>query len=328
MARVFIDGFEAGDLKLWDAVVGTITLSTGILGMDGYALRNTSYDSFACIGKNLDAKDEYFVAFRYNPIDISNSQQLIVFYNSSTKIGSIRRNRNTLCLSAYDNTDTLLVSGTTPILANNTCLIEVRFKPNTSDGIIQIKINSIMDIDFTGNTGSALNINKFYIGNPDIAEAYTYAYFDNVIVDNATWPGNTKIQAIVPTGAGNSTQWTPSEGANYQCVDEKPASEVDFISTNTIDVLDQFTAGDLAGSIESIKCVQVQALAKAEGAPTPTGLQLSVRTGDTDYLGDTQLVPNTTSKQLCQIWEDNPNTSAPWEVSEVNAMEIGVKAVA
>jgi hypothetical protein len=148
-----------------------------------------------------------------------------------------------------------------------------------------------------------------------------------VVIDNAAWPGNTKIQAIVPAAAGNSTQWAPSAGANYQCVDEKPPSEADFLSTNTTGHLDQFVAGDLTGSIENVKCVQVQALAKAEGVPTPTNLQLSVRTGGSDFLSGDKAIP-VASGQLYEIWEANPDTVAPWEISEVNAMQIGVKAVA
>ena len=147
------------------------------------------------------------------------------------------------------------------------------------------------------------------------------------MIDNAAWPGNTKIQAIKPAGAGNSTQWTPSAGDNYACVDEVPPSESDFVSTNTIGHLDLYAAGDLVGTIGSVKCVQLQALAKAEGSPSPHNLQLAVRTNGADYFSGDKAVPSS-STQLSNLWEANPATAAPWQEAEVNAMEIGMKAVA
>jgi hypothetical protein len=75
------------------------------------------------------------------------------------------------------------------------------------------------------------------------------------------------------------------------------------------------------------KCVQLQALAKAEGSPSPHNLQLAVRTNGADYFSGDKAVPSS-STQLSSLWEANPATSAPWQEAEVNAMEIGVKAVA
>jgi len=68
-------------------------------------------------------------------------------------------------------------------------------------------------------------------------------------------------------------------------------------------------------------------LAKAEGSPSPHNLQLAVRTIGADYFSGDKAVPSS-STQLSSLWEANPATSAPWQEAEVNAMEIGVKAVA
>jgi hypothetical protein len=326
MARVFIDGFEAGDVKLWDIAFGTPVPATTITGMDGtYCVQMTAMAQ-QYLSKNLTAATEYYIAFRYKPNAVTSGQRLFVFYNNATKLGSMRRNSTTLVLEAYSSSDGLLASSTAQINNSTTYLIEVRFKPNTSGGIWQVKINGALDIDFSGNTGNASNINKLCIGSAD-SNPGTYAYFDNVIVDNAVWVGNTRIQAIVPTGAGNSTQWTPSAGNNYACVDEVPPSESDFITTNTVDYLDTYATANLSGSIGSIKCVQVQALAKYEGAPTPTNLELAVRSNGENYFSADKEVL-TTSTQLSAIWETDPDTEAAWTESGVNAMEIGIKAVA
>jgi hypothetical protein len=121
--------------------------------------------------------------------------------------------------------------------------------------------------------------------------------------------------------------WSPSTGDNYACVEEVPASETDYVKVNAIGNIDTYAAGNLVGTVGSVKCVQVQALAISEGAPTPTRLQLVARSGAVDYFSADILVP-ATSATLANIWETDPATAAAWTEGGVNAMEIGVKAVA
>jgi len=149
--------------------------------------------------------------------------------------------------------------------------------------------------------------------------------FDNVVIDNTSWPGKTNIQAIRPTGAGNSTQWTPSAGNNWDCVDEVPASDADNVVTNANDQVDFYAAGNLVGAIDSVVCVQVQARAVKEGAPTPQNLALGVRTGGADYFSSDKAVP-TAAKSLFNLWAQNPNTAALWTKTDVDGAEIGIKS--
>jgi len=51
---------------------------------------------------------------------------------------------------------------------------------------------------------------------------------DNLIVDNAGWIGQTRIQGLAVSGAGTTTQFDPSTGSNYECVNEVPYSDTDY----------------------------------------------------------------------------------------------------
>jgi hypothetical protein len=110
-------------------------------------------------------------------------------------------------------------------------------------------------------------------------------------------------------------------------VEEVPASDANFVSTNVADEVDLYAAGDLSGPIYAVKCVQAQARCLKEGAPTPQNLQLACRTGGTDYFGANNAVP-TTAASVFKIWETNPNTAAAWTPQEVNGLEIGIKSTA
>jgi len=327
MARVFIDGFEAGDLKLWDLVVGAY-LSSGVSGMDGtYCLNCDAFGNYYA-HKYLPAAPEYYLAFRYRGSSAQYASSMCYFFNGTTQLARLRRNPSSGLLEIRRGTSygTLLATGAIAVNVGTPVLIEVHYKPHNTEGVFQVKVGGILDIDFTGDTtDGADTIDGIRVGGD--SGYYSSCWFDNVVVDDAAWPGNTKIQAIKPAGVGNSTQWTPSAGNNYACVDEVPPSESDFIVTNTLDHLDLYAAGDLVGTIGSVKCLQLQALAKAEGSPTPHNLQLAVRTNGADYFSGDRAVPSS-STQLSSLWEANPATAAPWQEVEVNAMEIGVKAVA
>jgi len=327
MARVFIDGFESGGLDLWDTIGGEAAVNSSLSGRDGNYCLNCygSASAYKYLMKAIPSKSELYVAFLFNP---GNSGRIFSFYNSGTKLGYISLSSISVGnIQAYKGPSTLLATGTAMITGSTWYLIEIHYIPATSGGVFQVKVNGISDISYSGNTTpGATTIDGIMVGCDD--SYWPPGYYDNVIVDDAAWIGNTKIQAIKPTSAGNSTQWGPSSGSNWDCVNEMPANDNDYVSTNSNDFLDLYTFSDLTGSIEEIKCVQVQARTVKNGAPTPQNLQLAVRSGGTNYFSSSNVVPYVNPKSLFNIWQLNPNTSAAWTVSEVNAAEFGMNAVA
>jgi hypothetical protein len=319
MARVFIDGFESKSLDLWDSYSGGWTFVTSN-PIDGayHIVGNMSYAI-----KNLPAAlSEVWVGFRFKA-DSLTIGTLFEFRNGSTVVGTIKEN-NTV-FQVLRGTSTVLATGTTMISLYQPVLVEARFKPADSGGVFQLKVNGVLDIDFSGDTTDGpTTIDNIRIYCP----TNNGSHFDNIVIDDAEFPGNTKIQALRPNGAGNSTQWTPSAGNNWDCVDEVPASDSDYVATNTLDAVDLYSASDLPAEAYSVKCVQVQARAYKEGnALNVQNLQLACRTHDTNYFSSNKAL-TTSAKSHANIWQANPNTAEPWTISEVNAMEIGVKAVA
>ena len=328
MARIFIDGFESGEHDLWDTESNATVISSAGLDMDGdYCLDVNAIGEF--IQKIITATGEMYFAFLYRPTTNASHLNVASFPNGSTDMIQILRHNVTNYLQAHRGT-TLLEIGSIAISVNTTYLIEVYVKISDTVGKVYTKVNGIEDITFDGDTkvGADTQFNRVNLGYWNTANgAKGYAYFDNFIMDDADWIGNTNIQAVVPTGAGTTTAWTPSAGDNYTCVDELPPSDVDYVSTNTVDLTDTYATGDLVGTIDTVKCVQVQSRCLYDGSPTPTNLKLVVRSGGADYLSGDNLVP-VAAKSFAYLWELNPADAAAWEEADVNAMEIGVKSAA
>jgi hypothetical protein len=275
--------------------------------------------------KNITADDEMYFAFLWRNTNYSALKGIISLWHDSTLLGHIISDDGQFRF--YTGVANLLAMGSFDSLADTTYLIELYYKLADSGGRCVLKVNGVTDINYTGDTKPDANtqFNKIRLG--DYGYNYIYAYFDNLILDDAAWIGNTKIQKILPTGAGTTTGWTPSAGNNWDCVDERPASDVDYVSINANDAVDTYAAGNMAGTVIFVKCVQVQSRTESDGAPTPTNLKLAVRSGGTDYFSGDKSVP-ADPKGLYNLWETNPADSAAWEEADVNAVEIGIKSAA
>jgi len=332
MARIFIEGFESGGLENWDLKSGGATVETPPTGMSGSYAVDLANELQAYLRKDLGTTYTamYFALKVY--FTSSTGGGIITLYDAAgTQIFTLMRNASSSLLEVRRGsyTGTLLATGTTTITNATTFLIELYYVPLNSGGTVQVKVNlGSAEINYSGDTTNGNeSFRHVLLGQPS-GGGYAYNYIDDFVMDDAGWIGNTRIQGLVPTGAGTTTQWDPSAGSNYACVDERPASDSDYVSTNVTDEIDTYATGNMTGAIDSIKCVQIQARCGKDGVPTPTQLQLAVRSGGTNYFSASKAVPSVFGVPVWAIWEDNPADSADWEEADVNGMEIGIKAVA
>jgi hypothetical protein len=204
-------------------------------------------------------------------------------------------------------------------------LVEVYYKISDTVGTITVKLDGVEVMDFDGDTNysGTARFDAVYFGQTD--DGYVSGYVDDVVFDDSTWPGDTRIQAIKATGDVTTTEWTPSTGANWNCIDETPASSSDYVTVNANDKIDLYTLANLVGNISSVVCVQVQASAKYEGSPTPTKLALVARSGGTNYTSS-DITMTTALTEYVNLWTQNPDGPAAWDETNVNALAIGIKS--
>jgi hypothetical protein len=273
---------------------------------------------------------ELYFAFKvYGAGDGVDNNLLTLKDSASTIIATVSRNDTTgfLELRTGNYGGSLLDTGTVSIANGTTHLIEVRHKPLNSGGVFTLKIDGIEDATYTGDTTAGLENIQCFILSSITGNCNFNGYFDDVVVDDADWVGNTYIQKGQVSGAGTTAQFTPSAGANNQCIDEIPAVNTDYNSSNTSGHIDTFAISPLTGTIAAIKAVQLEAVISYEGTPTPTHIQLGCRSGGTDYFS-TDKSPALSFGRVSKILELNPDGDTAWLEATVNAMEIGYKATA
>jgi hypothetical protein len=224
---------------------------------------------------------------------------------------------------------TAIGSTITSFYSNAWFLIEIHIILHASSGLIHVRVNGIDDLIYTGNTIAAgySTTTNFYMYT-----GYSDTWVDDFIINdtagsiNNSWMGGSKIVALSPVGPGSSSQWTPSAGLNWQCVDEIPISATDYVTGNIAGMLDLYDlAGLPAGVCSDVSLLGVKVFnSVARSGITVSYIKNSLRTNSSNVFSPNVTVPPDALIQST-FWDLNPVTGTTWTYTDINTLETGVK---
>lgn len=247
--------------------------------------------------------------------------------------GALRARRGTW------NGPILLTSTPGVIPSYGWCYVEVKVVFDNTSGSVDFRVNGVSVGSTTAvDTVNTANVycDRFVIGAWHNNTANSGAIDDVYCCDDAgsapfnTWLGEKVIEGLLPNGAGNSTQWTPSAGSNYQCVDENPPDDdTTYVASSTVGHKDLYAMTSVKTPPGTIRAVVPWALARQDDAATRV-IKTKIRENVTEGSG-----ANHTMTSAYQYYKggavdafpNNPDTGSPWTEAEVNAMECGVEVV-
>jgi len=141
---------------------------------------------------------------------------------------------------------------------------------------------------------------------------------------NNDFLGNCHVTAIFPDGVGNTTDFTPSAGANFACVREEEVNDdTDYVEDSIAAHKDTYTYGDV-GALISIKGLQINTDCRETDA-TPFSLITVVRSNGVDDDDAPQAIATTDYVTKRRLDETDPDTAVAWLAAAINAAEFGVK---
>lgn len=284
MSRVFIEGFELKHLQNWTQnnwmVISTYSTAIGLTG--NYSAYGA--ESGCNLSKDISNQSEMYISARcFFQLNRDNNERLFLFSQGTTYLGYINVDINGYTNHIRAGFTGTTFEGTFNITTGIPYRIEARYKPSTSNtGNFQVKVNGILDIDKTSTITATVtkNIDRITIMCP-----VDQTYIDDIVFDNSEWPGNTRIQSMMPDGAGTAALWTPSAVDNYDCVNDLSttitAVDADYVYASSVIKLDAYTMSSLISGtnpITEIKCIQVTARAKIDGVCTANAMKLKVIT--------------------------------------------------
>ena len=144
--------------------------------------------------------------------------------------------------------------------------------------------------------------------------------------DVSDFLGDGVVATIVPNAAGSSAGWTPSSGASWDAVNDRPVPDDDatYVVATTVGSKDLYNFEDIpVGSL--VKGIHVNILARKETTGAASVAPI-VHPTSTDYLGPTQGVASTAyDRYVTQAWDLNPETGVKFTAAEINAGQFGVQ---
>jgi len=196
-----------------------------------------------------------------------------------------------------------------------------------SSGTLTVKIDDNIVInnvtgDFLG--GAIASIAKVYFESGGGRTVW-----DDLVVQDASGAllgSGIHCVASFPTAAGDSTQFTPSAGSNWQNVDETdPNDDTDYNSSSVAGNRDLYNITNLPAFTGNVLGADVWMRARKDNGGTEQ-LKTAIKTNSVVYYGPTENLANSYAMYRKQYLV-NPNTGIAFTQAEANALQIGAEVV-
>ncbi len=216
--------------------------------------------------------------------------------------------------------------------------IRVSTNRTATDGALEIKLNG------TSLTGYLDNISTTNISSLDSlvktirfgstatsSDNYVTLVDDFILCDSTSSFTDAHIIRGEPSAVGSNNYWEPEPPSQetYECVSDigdQATVETDYMKALGTGGRETFPiAMDTTSSITNVESVQVRSRTRKTGAASAYKVAPVIRAGGTDYDGTSQDL-TTDFEEFVEVWEQNPNTLGDWNVSDLNTIEVGVKA--
>lgn len=200
--------------------------------------------------------------------------------------------------------------------------IDIYCKIDGTSGVFQFYLNGTLVASFSGsalqtqhNVVDSFTLGAFSTG----ASSY---WSECVVADESTvgW----RVKSLFPNGAGNQNDFSSS----FSAIDEFAIDLGDFAASNTVNHLSLYTYSNLnaADAFRQMKALVVTSTILRSADSTPTDAQIAIRSGGTNaFSSSVGLSIGRNDPQL--VYATNPVTSTAWSAADIDALEIGLKAV-
>lgn len=333
MTLLFMDGFDVQDAATkWTSHNWNLcTYQTGRLGTGSCAQWN-QYSSLELISKSIPAAATVIFGAAVNLEGMGGSNIWSLYGDSGVTdhldIGFTLAGAMTLSRGGTQ----IAISADSLVNVGTWQYIEFKATIASSGGIFIAHCNGVEIINFTGNTkngGTNSTIDRVAIRQPN--GNYENWQMDDVYICNGLgstnndFLGDVRVQALLPTGAGTTTQLTPSTGSNWSNVDDAPPVTTTYNSSSTSTNRDTYAMGDLPSGTGTVFATQDVIYASKSDAGSAS-IKAAVRSGGTVYY-DATVVLSTSPQCYMAVRETDPATSAAWTAANVNALEFGAEVV-
>lgn len=218
--------------------------------------------------------------------------------------------------------------------------LELKFKVHATAGLVEVRINTVTVLSFSGNTGCTIapvlsqpyGWDSIYwsgsLSNND--DTNQLRWDDRYILDdtggvNTNYLGNVRVNCQLTTAPGDVTQMSVfGAAANWDAVNESALTETEYVFDSVMTHRDLYTL-DPNVTAQNVLGVQVTGAHRQDDS-TQLKSNLILKTHATEYAGVDHYLAQT-YHYYRDIWDLNPNTGVGWTAAELNALQAGQKVL-
>jgi hypothetical protein len=333
-AALLVEGFDHTtglDLFVkWQSGSGTPTISAGrirgsAMAFGGYVRQ---YLDHLNAGTAFYDHVVFGVAYRTPNVLVGTVVVALDSGVASTGAGAFDLILNATGTLSLRRNATVIATGASVLAPATWYYLEVKVLiATTAVGSYELRINGVTELGPTSSvqtSSSTVNVLRLSNGGG------TSAQYDDLVtqdwsVAGVDFLGDVSVATLFPSGAGNSTQFTPSASTNNTNVDDATADgDTTYNSDATVSDRDDFAMDNLPTN-GTPYIVQVTTEARKDDAGSRT-MRNYVRTSATNYDGTTKSL--TDSYLFHQdVWNSDPSGGA-WDQTKVDALNAGYKVQA
>jgi hypothetical protein len=147
---------------------------------------------------------------------------------------------------------------------------------------------------------------------------------DTTGAQNTGFSGDIRVAAYIPNAAGDVTGLTPTGGANYTNVDERPPNDAtDIVSATGTTLYDLYHVPNTSG-VGTVQAVTLWLRAQKSDAGAKS-IAHKLKSASTEDTG-ADLTLSTTWAYYGKVYNVDPTDSVAWTAGKVDALQIGAKA--
>lgn len=341
MTLLHVESFDTLDFtNLADVLERYEAAATAAIWNNTGAGRNGTYGAGFTFGTYLErrpgiSKATYITGFAFNAASNAVTERVFELRDAGTAQAYLAFDGPSGKLRACRGDGTLLGESSLVLAFGNWYYVEAKITISNAAGVFVIRVNgqtvlnlAAVDTQVTANATADQYRLEWSPNAADVAYFDDWYVCDDAGVVNNDFLGDVTIRALLPTGAGSNTTWTPSAGVNWQNVDEVPPTEdTDYNSSATVGQIDTYAMADLPAALAgTIKGVVASLVARKDDAGARS-IREKCKSGVTTASGATQVV-TTSYFTYREIRELDPNTAAAWTKAAVDAAEFGVEVMA
>jgi len=275
---------------------------------------------------NLTVDQTMTVGLAYKT-PLSADLDFLTLYDGATR-GINLRSTTAGELAIYRDNTQLAISSGLGLVANAWNYIELKVKC-AADGTYEVHVNGTQIAALTSaSANTRAGGHDFHTTFRLKAISGESPIFDDVYCLDSTGARNTsflgakQVITLFPNGAGTS-QWIPSAGSNYACVDENPSTDnADYVSGQSGN-LDLYNYSDVDTGVAGIVGVQINTELRHSGVAHNVSQQAKLSSTET---GNASQAAPASYATLSRLMEQDP-TGTDWTAANINSTQFGVKVL-